>query len=126
MIDKQSTQQQAKDTCLAFVLISMIIYFFTDQRAWVIAATLFLLLGMVWPAIYKPAARVWFCLSRFLGGIVSTIILTIVFYLVLTPIGLLRQQSGADAMNLKKRGNKGSAFTKRNIAFSAKDLEKPY
>jgi hypothetical protein len=29
-------------------------------------------------------------------------------------------------MNLKKRGSKDSAFTERNIIFSAADMEKPY
>ena len=126
MIKKNNLQQQAKDTGLAFVLICLIIYLFSEQRIWVIAAIFFLLVCMTFPNIYQPAARVWFGFSRFLGGIVSSIILTIIFYLVVTPIGLLRQRSGADAMNLKKRGSKDSAFTERNITFSAADMEKPY
>ena len=126
MIGKNNVQQQAKDTGLAFVLICLIIYLFSDQRVWVIAGIFCLLLCMICPRAYQPAARVWFGLSHFLGGIVSTIILTIIFYLVVTPIGLLRQRSGADAMNLKKRGDKDSAFTERNITFSAADMEKPY
>ena len=126
MINKNNIQQQAKDTGLAFVLISLIIYLFSDQRVWVIAGIFCLLLCMICPRAYQPASRVWFGLSHFLGGIISKIILTIIFYLVVTPIGLLRQRSGADAMNLKKRCDKDSAFTERNITFSATDMEKPY
>jgi hypothetical protein len=113
MINKNNLQQQAKDTGLAFVLICLVVYLFSDQRAWVIVGIFCLLLCMICPRAYQPAARVWFGLSHFLGGIVSTIILTIIFYVVITPIGLLRQRSGADAMNLKKRGSKDSAFTLR-------------
>ena len=126
MINKNNLQQQAKDTGLAFVLICLIIYLFSEQRVWIIFAIFFLLICMTCPKLYQPASRAWLKFSHFLGSIVSTIILTIIFYLVLTPIGLLRQRSGADAMNLKKRGRKESAFTKRNITFSATDMEKPY
>ena len=126
MINKNNLQQQAKDTGLAFVLICLIVYLFSDQRVWVIVGIFCLLLCMICPRAYQPAARVWFGFSHFLGGIVSTIILTIIFYVVITPIGLLRQRSGADAMNLQKRGSKDSAFTERNITFSATDMEKPY
>lgn len=126
MIDTINIEQQAKDTGLSFVLICLIIFLFTDQSVWVIAAMFCLLISMTFPRFYQPAARIWYGFSHVLGSIVSKIILTFIFYIVVTPIGLLRQRSGADAMNLKKRGSKVSAFRERNITFSSTDMEKPY
>lgn len=126
MLDQNRSEQQAKDTGLAFVLICLIVFLLTHQLVWIHAAIFFLLICMICPALYRPAARVWFQFSRIIGGVVSKVLLSIVFYTVLTPIGVLRRMIGADAMNLNKWGQSESAFTERNVTFSAADLEKPY
>lgn len=126
MDDKNTTLHQAKDTGMALVLICLILFLFSPQRIWVVAALIFLLIGMVSPKLYRPAAFIWFKLSHFLGGIASKVLLTIIFFAVLTPIGLLRKLTGADAMALKKWKTPESAFKERDITFSAADLKKPY
>lgn len=126
MINKNMSTHQAKDTGMALVLVCLILFLFNHQLIWINAALFFLLGCMVCPRLYRPAAHVWFRFSHFMGGIVSTILLTIIFYTLLTPIGLLRKLAGADALKLKKWGTTESAFTQRGITFSAADLEKPY
>ena len=126
MLNKETVEQQAKDTGMAFVRICLIVFLFSQKLVWVYSAVFFLLVCMICPTLYRPAARVWFRLSGVIGGVVSKILLTIIFYTILPPIGLLRKLTGADAMNLKKRSASDSAFTERNVTFSAADLEKPY
>ena len=126
MFDTNKIEQQAKDTGMALVLICLLVFLFSHQLASVYAAVFFLLVCMICPKLFQPAARVWFSFAHLLGGVVSKILLTIIFYTVLTPIGLLRKLTGADPMNLKKRSASGSAFTERNVTFIAADLEKPY
>ena len=126
MSDKNSSLHQAKDTGMAFTLICLIAFLFSHQRIWIIAALFFLLICMISPKLYQPAASRWFRFSHFIGGIVSIILLTIIFYLVLVPVGLLRQRTGADPMKLKKWKTPESAFKQRDINFSAADLKKPY
>jgi hypothetical protein len=69
----------------------------------------------------------WFALSHFLGSIVSKILLSLLFFTIVTPIGLVRRLAGADSLKLKKwRTGSTSSFTDRNQTYSAEDLERPY
>lgn len=126
MIFKESSLHQAKDTGMACILICLIGFLLGGQQAWIIAALFFLLLNMIRPQLYAPLAVIWFGLSHKLGGFVSTILLTVLFYIVVTPIALIRKVTGADAMRQKQWRQTDSAFTVRNHSFSASDLEKPY
>ena len=86
-----------------------------------------LLLTMAVPKIFKPLAVLWFGLSHAMGQVVSKILLTLAFFLVVTPIGLIRRLTGADALQLKKwkQGNE-SVFVQRQGAIQDKDLLNPY
>ena len=86
-----------------------------------------LILTMTWPALFKPLAWVWFGFSHILGSIVSRILLTIVFFVIVTPVGLIRQASGADPMKSTMwKKNMDSVLIDRNHLFTKKDIEKPY
>ena len=126
MIDKNSSLHQAKDTGMACVLVCLIGFFFTGNIPWVIVALCFLVLNMIYPKFYGPAAVVWFRSSHFIGGFVSTALLTVIFYVIVTPIALIRKITGADAMKSKQWRVSDSAFTVRNHSFTATDLDKPY
>jgi len=126
MMEKNMTLHQAKDTGMACILICLIGFLFGGQKAWIIAALIFLLLNMIRPQLYAPLAVIWFGFSHKLGGIVSTILLTVLFYIVVTPIALIRKITGADAMKQKQWHQTDSAFTVRKHSFLASDLEKPY
>ena len=124
---KNDKIDQAKDTGLAMVLILLIVQY-VKHPGWLIMATMaVLVLVMTWPAAFSPLARFWFGLSHFLGTIVSKIILSIVFFLIVTPVGLMRKAFGADPMKsgLWKKGN-DSVLVERNHTYTKADIEKPY
>jgi len=66
-----------------------------------IIATLFLLLGIILPNLLKPLHKLWMTLAVLLGWLMTRIILIVLFYLVVTPIGLLAKLSGKDFLNRK-------------------------
>jgi len=122
-----ATREQAKDTGMALVLISLIVFFATREIRYVTIATLLLVLDMISPALFKPAAKLWFGLSHVLGTVMSKILLSIIFYLVLSPMGMLRTLSGKDPMRTRQfKKSEGSAFRVRGHAFVAADIEQPY
>jgi hypothetical protein len=53
------------------------------------------------PQIAKPAYFLWYLVACTIGLVVSNIIIMIVFYGVVTPIGLLLRLFGRDAMQRK-------------------------
>jgi hypothetical protein len=66
-------------------------------------------------------------LSTALGTVVSKIILSVLFYGLVLPVGLVRRTLGKDAMQIKswKKG-KESVFRVRDHRFVANDFEHPY
>jgi hypothetical protein len=124
---KSDKTNQAKDTGLAVVLVLLIIEYIKRPNWFIIAAMVVLVLVMTWPEVFRPLSKVWFGFSHFLGLIVSKIILSIIFFLIVTPVGLARRVFGSDPMKGRawKKG-KVSVMVKRNHRYEKEDLENPY
>jgi hypothetical protein len=54
------------------------------------------LAGLIYPACLRKVYVGWMGLALVLGHVVSTVLLTIFFYLVITPVGLLARLLGKD------------------------------
>jgi len=102
VIQKKLTTKQLIDSGSALVLILLILGFFTKNTFFYKLAIPALLVNMTIPKLYYPFEIFWYNLSNVLGFVVSRIILTIVFTLVVVPIGLLRNLIGNDTMDLKE------------------------
>jgi hypothetical protein len=55
-----------------------------------------IVLGLVWPASLKWIYLGWMAVGLALGLVVSTLLLIVVFYLVVTPMGVLARCMGKD------------------------------
>jgi hypothetical protein len=86
-----STPEQAKDTGMAMVLICLLLGYWGKFPKFLPVAIALLILTMAWPKAFTPLAGLWFGLSHLLGNVVSRVILTILFYLLVTPIGVIRR-----------------------------------
>src|SRR5437763_4414280 len=86
-----------------------------------------LVVDMAFPQLYRPVAVLWLGLSHLLGTVVSKILLTLVFFGVVTPIGLARKLLGFDSLKLKDFTSGGnSVMVCRNRLFTGEDIDKPY
>ena len=122
-----STLEQAKDTGMAMVLICLLLGYFGKFPKFLGVSIVLLLITMTWPKAFKPLAGLWFGLSHVMSQVVSKILLTVVFFVVVTPIGLIRRWTGADALQLKKwKQGSASVFVVRQGAIPDKDLLNPY
>jgi hypothetical protein len=121
------TVEKCKDSGLALVLICLICYQVWKLEILLLLAVIFLLVSMTYPLIFQSFARFWFALSTGLGTVVSKVLLTLLFFVIVLPIGMVRRGLGKDSMRIKswKQGNE-SVFRVRDHRFSAKDLEHPY
>jgi hypothetical protein len=70
-------------------------------RVLFVASALFLLPGLLLPALLKPFQKVWMTLALLIGWVMTHLILTILFYLVLTPTALIMRVLGKDILNLR-------------------------
>jgi len=121
------TKEQSKDTGMAMVLLLLLSSTALKREGFVMLATIALMVDMTWPQLYRPVAVVWLGVSHVLGTVVSKILLTLVFFVVVTPIGLTRKLLGIDSLKLKSfRCGEDSVMTVRNHTFTGQDMEKPY
>ena len=71
-------------------------------RYWsLIISLFFLVLGFINSKILTPFNKLWFKFGIFLGKIISPIVMGIIFFLVVTPIGLIMRILRKDLLNLK-------------------------
>jgi hypothetical protein len=121
------TKTQSKDTSLAFILIFTILTLYKKELLFVYPAVAFSLISMTFPQVFKPLAYLWFGIAELMGALMSKIILSMVFFFIITPLTLLIKMMGVDSMRIKEWHNgKDTAFIDRNHQFTKSDIEKPY
>ncbi len=85
-----------------------------EVRLWsLIISFTFLVLGLLNSRILYPLNKLWFNFGIFLGKLISPLIMGLIFFLVVTPIGLIMRLLGKDVLNLKYNKNK-SYWIKKN------------
>ena len=73
-----------------------------NPRLWsLILSIIFLILGIMNSKILTPLNLIWFKFGILLGNIVSPLIMSIIFFFVVTPIGFLMRVLKKDLLNLK-------------------------
>ena len=73
------------------------------------------------------AAVVWLGLSHIIGTIVSKILLTVVFFVIVVPVATARRLMSKDTLQLRKfKKGTESVMKMRDHVFASVDIEKPY
>ena len=90
-----------------------------EIRLWsLIISIIFLTLGLLNSKILTPLNKLWFKLGIFLGNFIAPIIMGIIFFFVVTPIGLIMRLLGRDLIKLKKN-NENSYWIEKKDAESS-------
>ena len=91
-----------------FLIISLYpLIYNEDIKLWsLFIAIIFLILGLINSKILSPLNKLWFRFGLFLGKIISPLIMGIIFFLVVTPIGFIMRLLKKDLINLKYNNNK--------------------
>ena len=101
---------------IVFLLISFYpLTFNEDIIIWSLAVSLiFLGLGLINSKILTPLNKLWFKFGILLGRIVSPIIMALIFFVVVTPIGLTMRLLRKDLLNLKYNKKNKSYWIEKN------------
>jgi hypothetical protein len=124
---RKYTEEQCKDTGMAMVLLLLLMFYFFKNELYILGAIVLHILNMSVPGVYRPVAIIWLGVTHFLGTIVSKLILSLVYFTVVTPVGLSRRFFATDTLRLKAfKANRKSVMYERNYTFTGKDIERPY
>ena len=85
-----------------------------EFRLWsLLISLIFLILGLLNSKLLSPLNKIWFKFGLFLGRIISPLIMGIIFFMVVTPIGILMKVFKKDLLDL--RYNKDKTYWKEKI-----------
>ena len=85
-----------------------------DIRLWsLVLSIIFFILGILNSQLLTPLNKLWFTFGMFLGLIVSPIVMGIVYFLVVTPIGIFMRLLGKDLLKTSKAKNASTYWIKR-------------
>jgi len=83
-------------------------------RAWaLIVSAVFALITLFAPALLALPNRLWLRLGLLLNRIVSPVVLGFMFYVVVTPTGVLMRLLGKDVLRLRREQREASYWVKR-------------
>ena len=100
---------------VVFLIISLWPLQYGDSaRIWsIIVSLIFLVLGLLNSKLLSPLNKFWFKFGIFLGKIVSPLVMGLIFFFVVTPIGILMKIFKKDLLNLKYN-NDNSYWIEKN------------
>ena len=90
---------------------------------WVLAPIL-IAVGLLGPMALQPVYKVWMRFGLIMSKITTPIIMGLVFFLVITPTGLIRKLTSADAM--ARKYDDGESYRLPSKKSPAKNLERPF
>lgn len=121
------SKKQLSDAGQAAVLILLLAGFFTKKVIYYEIGMVALVVNMAVPAVFFPFAYIWYGITNLLGEVVSKVLLTVVYFIVLFPVSIYRRVVGKDSLQLKKfKAARSSVMEVRDHLFEPKDIEHPY
>tara|TARA_B100001287_G_C22226707_1_gene319538 strand:- start:120 stop:530 length:411 start_codon:yes stop_codon:yes gene_type:complete len=95
------------------------IYFFS-------IGSILIILGGITPVILKPIYKIWMVFAVIIGWIMTRVILSVLFFSIITTIGIFTRLIGKDFLNLKSKNNE-SYWNIRNKDYELnQDYEKQF
>ena len=100
---------------IVFLIISLWPLQHEDQiRIWsIVISLIFLILSLMNSKLLTPLNQLWSRFGLLLGNIVAPIVMGLVFFLVVTPVGIVMRIMGKDLIRKKLNKNNKSYWIKR-------------
>jgi predicted membrane protein len=119
-------REKTIETMLVITVGMLVLYFVFREKTWgsyfLTAALIFGLVGVFSNFLSEQVAWVWGKIAHYLGTFNSYVLLSIVFFIFLTPVAFLYKLTRKDTLKLKAQKN-GTVYEERNHLYVPKDLE---
>jgi len=86
-------------------IISSLLFYYNKPSYQIVAyaGAVIIFLGMIVPIILKPIYIIWMTFAVMLGWVMTRVILSLLFYFIITPIALVTRLIGEDFLALKRK-----------------------
>lgn len=88
---------------IVFLLLAGLFLWFNNEyyTYFLVFSAILILPGLILPILLKPIHKVWMTLALLMGWLMTRIILSVLFYVVVTSIGLIAKIFGKQFLDLK-------------------------
>ncbi len=88
---------------IVFLLLGGLFLWFNNEyyTYFLVFSAILILPGLILPILLKPIHKVWMTLALLMGWLMTRIILSVLFYVVVTSIGLIAKIFGKQFLDLK-------------------------
>jgi carbon starvation protein CstA len=102
---------------IVFLIVGLYPYFQNENiRTWsIILSIIFLILGIFNSKFLSPLKSAWLKLGEMLGKFIAPIVMLLVYFVFITPIGLILKIFNKDVINYKIKKNLKSYWIKRDF-----------
>ena len=113
--DKKELKKFALTIGIVLLIISAAMFYYSNELKiyFGIAGIFIIFAGYTLPKILLPFQKLWMGLALVLGFVMSRLILTLLFYLVITPIGIIARLAKKDFLDLSLSRSKESYWNYR-------------
>lgn len=118
-------QVSSYETIAAFVTLSIILFLIFDALYILYIGLGIGLSTLLFRSLAALFNKAWMYVSKWLNYIISRVLLSIVFFLILTPIAILYRLVGKDSLQ-KTQSDEDSYFEERNYQFKPEDFKKTW
>lgn len=116
-------KSKATESCLV-ITVGFLVAFAINQNPWMFRIALFVgISGLLSEWIAMRIHAGWKFLTNGIGWLNGRVLLTVVFFVFLTPIAWLARKSKASGLQLRRNKAKSTYFTGRNHTYTSGDLE---
>ena len=119
-----SQRYKQLETVLVLVLAMAILYWLYKNPLFLLVSIVTGLAGLFFPAVAKAIHWFWMKLASLMGAIMSKIVLTAIFIVVVVPLGWITRKAGKSSVKLKP--GESSYFKERHQLFVKADMENPW
>ena len=93
---------------------------------WAGAAAVFAGLALLWPRLLSPLNRVWFWFGLALHKVVNPIVMGVLFFAVITPVGVLMRLTSKRTIEFEFESDRSSYWMGRDSALQPGSMTKQY
>ena len=114
---------------IVLVILALLLFYFkySGYMYFSIPGGLLVIFAIISPQVLRPVQKIWMALAVVMGYFMSRVILTILFYLIVTPIGLLAKLFRKDFLDLSIDKNRKSYWNIRESKeYSKIDTERQF
>jgi hypothetical protein len=121
---KTRTHSSELETLGVISTFFLILNVITHRQVFVYSALALMLVALFLKPLARVISRGWMKFAEVVGTFNSKLILSLVFYLLLTPLALLYRAFNRNPLSIKPGQEEGSLFVTRDHVYSKTDFEK--